>query len=64
MSAPLASSEAGPWRRAGRRLRRHRAARLGAFLLVTIVLACLLGPLLADLDPVGTAPELRLVADA
>jgi oligopeptide transport system permease protein len=49
----------GPWRRAGRRLRRNRAALLGAAILLAIAAACLVGPLLLALDPAATAPALR-----
>jgi oligopeptide transport system permease protein len=50
---------AGPWRQAGRRLRRNRAALAGAALLLAIAGACFVLPLLIALDPMSTAPELR-----
>ena len=50
---------AGPWRQAGRRLRRNRAALAGAALLLAIAGACFVLPLLLALDPTTTAPELR-----
>jgi len=50
---------AGPWRLAGRRLRRNRAALAGAWLLLGIVAACFGLPLLMALDPHTTAPALR-----
>ena len=50
---------AGPWRLAGRRLRRNRAAFAGALLLLAIVAACFVLPLLLALDPQTTAPALR-----
>ena len=49
----------GPWAEALRRLRRNRSALLGAAVLVTVVLACLVGPPLLGLDAVVTAPEAR-----
>jgi oligopeptide transport system permease protein len=49
----------GPWRQAGRRLRRNRAALAGAALLLAIAAACFVLPLLLALDPATTAPELR-----
>ena len=52
-------SGAGPWRLAGRRLRRNRAALAGAWLLLGIVAACFLLPLLLALDPFATAPAQR-----
>ena len=50
---------AGPWRVAGRRLRRNRAALAGAWLLLGIVAACFVLPLLLALDPHATVPALR-----
>ena len=52
------SPGAGPWRLAGRRLRRNRAALAGAWLLLGIVVACFVLPLLLALDPHATAPAL------
>ncbi len=49
----------GPWSRAWRRLRRNRAAALGALLLFAIALACFGLPWLLALDATGTAPALR-----
>ena len=53
---------AGPWRQAGRRLRRNRAALAGALLLLAIAGACFLLPLLLALDPTSTAPALRFAS--
>jgi len=50
---------AGPWGLAWRRLRRNRAALLGALLLLAIAGACFLLPLGLALDPFATAPALR-----
>lgn len=52
-------SRAGPWARAGRRLRRNRAALAGAGLLVATTALCTLGPPLLGLDPGSTRLELR-----
>jgi oligopeptide transport system permease protein len=49
----------GPWATAARRLRRNRAAILGAWLLAAIGLACFAAPELLALDPSATAPALR-----
>ena len=51
--------EAGPGRRALRRLRRNRAAMTGAIALVAIASACFLLPLLLGLDPDTTRSVLR-----
>jgi oligopeptide transport system permease protein len=53
------SFPAGPWRRAGRRLRANRAALAGAIGLVAIGFACFVLPTLLALDPYETAPALR-----
>jgi oligopeptide transport system permease protein len=53
------SFPAGPWRRAGRRLRANRAALAGAIGLVAIGFACFVLPALLALDPYETAPALR-----
>ncbi|HLV68661.1 MAG TPA: ABC transporter permease [Polyangiaceae bacterium] len=49
----------GAWAEAGRRLFRNRMALLGAGLLLAIALACVLGPVVLELDPHFTRPELR-----
>jgi oligopeptide transport system permease protein len=49
----------GPWRSAGRRLRRNRAAAAGALLIFAIAFACFVLPLLVQLDPSATAPAQR-----
>jgi oligopeptide transport system permease protein len=57
MSEKLAGE--GPWAAAGRRLRRNRAAVVGALLLLAIGSACFVLPALLALDPGATAPALR-----
>jgi len=50
---------AGPWVRAFRRLRRHRAAMVGVGILCAVFFSCFVLPFLLGLDPKVTAPELR-----
>ncbi len=63
MSAGAARAAAGapaqPGAAAWRRLRRNRAALVGAAVLAAIALLCFLGPELLALDPYTTYPELR-----
>lgn len=59
MTEPVVVETAGPWVRALRRLRRHRAAMLGVAILAAVFVACFLVPFLLGLDPTATAPELR-----
>jgi oligopeptide transport system permease protein len=48
-----------PWQAAWRRVRKNRAAVVGALLLAAISLACFVVPAVFALDPHGTAPTLR-----
>ncbi len=49
----------GPWRQAWRRLRRNRAALVGALILLAIGFACFVVPWLFGLDPSATEPGRR-----
>jgi peptide/nickel transport system permease protein len=51
--APL-RSDAGPWRRAGRRLARRRGAMFGAAVVLSFVLLALCARWIAPLDPIAT----------
>jgi peptide/nickel transport system permease protein len=46
---------AGPWRRAGRRLRRRRAALLGGGIVLAFVALAVFAPWLAPQDPIATS---------
>jgi peptide/nickel transport system permease protein len=52
--APLAS-EAGPWRRAWRRLKRRRGALIGLAVVLMFVALALFAPWLAPQDPIATS---------
>lgn len=57
MSAVLATAvtpPAGPWRRAGRRLRRRRGAMVGGVVVLLFVLLALFAPWIAPQDPIAT----------
>jgi peptide/nickel transport system permease protein len=54
MVKPLAS-EAGPWRRAWRRLRRRRGALVGLAVVLVFVALALFAPWLAPQDPIATS---------
>jgi len=59
--ARLAPTE-GPWAQGLARLRKDRAATLGALLLSGVVFGCFLAPWLFGLDPTSTDPALRHLA--
>ena len=52
---PSPVPQAGPWRRAARRLLRRRAAMLGLAVVVIFVLMALLAPWIAPHDPIATS---------
>jgi peptide/nickel transport system permease protein len=54
-AAGIAPREAGPWRRAWRRLRRRRGALLGLAVVLLFVAMALLAPWLAPYDPIETS---------
>lgn len=53
-AAPPVAAGKGPWKEALRRLRRNKAALVGAALLVLVTLACVFGPPICGLDPDAT----------
>ncbi len=50
-----ASTQAGPWRRAWRRLRRRRAAMLGLVVVLAFIALALLAPWVSPHDPIATS---------
>jgi peptide/nickel transport system permease protein len=50
-----APSQAGPWRRAGRRLRRRRGAMVGLVVVLLFVLMAIFAPWIAPFDPLATS---------
>jgi peptide/nickel transport system permease protein len=50
-----AAPRQGPWRRALRRLLRHRTAGFGLFVVVVMILLAVLAPWLAPFDPLATS---------
>jgi peptide/nickel transport system permease protein len=53
--APLRQAEAGPWRRAWRRLRRRRGALVGLAIVLMFVALALFAPWVASQDPIATS---------
>jgi len=50
----LAAAQAGPWRRAARRLRRRRGAMIGGAVVLLFIALALLAPWIAPHDPIAT----------
>ncbi len=55
VSSARPAAEAGPWRRAGRRLVRRRGAMLGGTVVLAFVVLALFAPWLAPQDPIATS---------
>ena len=55
IAVPSRASEAGPWRRAWRRLKRRRAALAGLVVVLLFVALALFAPWLAPQDPIATS---------
>ena len=51
----MAAPHDGPWRRAMRRLFRHRTAAFALFVVVAMILLALLAPWVAPFDPLATS---------
>jgi len=55
LSVPSAPAQAGPWRRALRRLRRRRAAMFGLAVVLGFIALALFAPWIAPHDPIATS---------